>query len=197
MRTARRSGRSSARWWVAGIGPTERGSDRVEIAFRLLLLLALVAAVPLGILQGIATYHRQGGVSPQQARDHQPVRAEVMSDPPFADVLPPDALADVPVAFTAPDGKPVTATVQVWVTTRAHDHLTLWVSPDGRLTGPPAERPRSLAEAVAAGALTGLTVPVVAWALLGLVHLALDAERSREWQREWGAVEPLWTFRKR
>ena len=189
------SSRSLVRLLLFGTGPLKRTSDRVEIVFRLLLLAAVVAAAPIGILQGSATYDDEGAVTPQQARDHQAVRAEVVADPASADALPPDALVEAPVTFTAPDGTAVSTTVQLWATTHAGDRITLWVSPHGRLTGPPEESPRSLGHAVWVGALTGLTVPAAAWALLGCAHLALDARRSRQWQNEWGAVEREWSSR--
>ena len=196
MRTADRSRRRGARWLRLGDGALTRGSDRVELAFRLLLLLALLAAAPIAILQGIATYGDDGGISPQQAHDHQPVRAVVVTVPPSADLLPPDAVVQAPVTWTAPDGTPASATVAVMATTHAHDRITVWVSADGRLTGPPEERQPSLRHAAWAGTLTGLTVPLAAWALLGLAHLTLDARRSRQWQSEWRAVEPVWASRK-
>lgn len=189
-------GRRIARRLLLGTGSLKRGTDQAEMIFRLLLLVAVIAAAPIGILQGTATYDHEGGITPEQARGHQAVRAVVLADPLSADVLPPDALVQVPVTFTAPDGTPISTTVEVWATTRANDRITLWVSPEGRLTGPPEERQPSLGNAAWVGATTGLAAPIAAWALLGLAHLALDTRRYHQWQSEWITVEPVWTSRR-
>lgn len=188
--------RGLARRLLVGTGPLKRVSDRIEMVFRLLLMAAVMAAAPVGILQATTIYDDEAEVSPQEARDHQAVRAVVVADPPAADALPAEALVTVPVAFTAPDGTPVRAAVPVWATTRAQDRITVWVSVHGRLTGPPEERPRSVARAVWEGTLIGLTLPVAAWTLLGWAHVVLEARRLRQWRAEWVTVEPLWTYRR-
>ena len=196
MRRGRGSGRRVARWVLGGTGPLKRGSDRVETAFRVLLLLAVVVAVPIGIDHGTATYGGASGTA-DQARDHRAVQAEVVAEPAVAEGLPPDAVVQAPVTWTSPTGGPAGATVPVFASTHAHDHITLWVSADGHLTGPPPEQVCSVGDAVWGGILPGLAVPVAAWAMLGVAHLTLDAHRSRQWQSEWLAVEPVWTSRRR
>ena len=183
------------RWLRIGRGSLKRGTDRVEMAFRAAVLVAFLAAVPVGLVVGSAMQRQQVAVAAQQARERHPVQAVILADP----ALPSDTTADTaPAAVSWSDhGKERTATTDVPVTARAGTAVTLWVSSDGRVTTPPLDPGTALGPAIWVGALAGLGVPFVAWCALGLACGILAVRRSRQWEADWQAVEPLWTSRER
>lgn len=185
------------RWFLVGTGPLMRRSDRVESAFRLLLLGALLVAVPVALLVGSAVRHGQLRLAAQQAESRHAVHAVVLADPDVPDGAGPDTFVQTPVGWTTAHGTRKTATVPVPVTDRADDRVVVWLTPAGQVTGPPLDPREAADNAVVGGILAGVGVLLVAWALLGLSRLALNARRSRQWQVDWQAVEPLWTSRER
>jgi hypothetical protein len=191
----RRNGRRVVRWFLVGTGPLARRTDRVERAFRWLLVLAVLATVPVALPISSALQHRAVAQAARQAATRHAVHAVVLTDPQVPDASSPDVVVPTAVGWTTATGKHRTATVPVPVTDRADDRVVVWLAPNGDVTSPPLDREEASANATVLGFLAGLCVPLAAWALLWGARLVLNARRSRHWQADWQAVEPLWTSR--
>ncbi|TCK25916.1 hypothetical protein [Pseudonocardia endophytica] len=101
------------------------------------------------------------------------------------------APARVRVAWTGADGRTGTATAAVPAGTRAGDPRRVWVAPDGSVVAqPPAGAAPWEAALLAAGLGAAVAVAVV------VAHLSgRRRARDRALEREWAAVEPVWTGR--
>jgi hypothetical protein len=79
--------------------------------------------------------------------------------------------------------------------TRAGGTVRVWTDSRGRITTPPLREEDIPAQAVVAGVIAALALPILA----ALGHLAavelLDRARLRRWTAEWASVEPLWAGR--
>ena len=184
-------------WVLGGRGPLTRGTDRIEVLVRLLVLVAVLGATPVAVLTGRAVHQHATALAAEQARDRHEVRGVVLVDPPAVTSDTTDTLVQTTVGWTGVDGTQETADAPVPVAARVDDPVTLWLTDDGRLTTPPLDRERVLGRAVWAGTLAALGLVAGAWALLVLARRALDARRSRQWELEWSAVERLWASRER
>jgi hypothetical protein len=71
-----------ARWLPPGTGPLKRGTDRIETAARLFLLVAVLAAAPTALLVTTVVRGHLATVATEQAADRGPVRATLLADPP-------------------------------------------------------------------------------------------------------------------
>lgn len=181
------------RWVAGGRGPLKRGTDRIEALLRLLVIVAVLGAAPVAVLTGRVVHQHGTSLAAEQARDRHEVRGVVLVDPPAVSSDMTDTVVQTTVGWTGADGTQETADVPVPVAARVDDPVTLWMTDDGRLTTPPLDRERVLGRAVWAGTLAALGLVAAAWALLWLARRALDARRFRQWEREWSAVERLWT----
>jgi len=188
-------GRRMVRWVLGGPGPLKRGSDRLETGFRVFLMLAVLAAAPVGVVVGGAVEHHDAALAAQQDRERHPVQAAVLADPPVPDGAEPGSLVQAVVGWTPPDGRQRTATVAVPFGTRAEDRVRVWIGPDERPATPPLTPRDVRGGAVWAGILAGIGLPLVAGLVLVGACAALDVRRARQWQIEWLAVEPVWTSR--
>ena len=197
FRVAQRS-RHVLRWALIGKGQLKRGTDRIETGFRLFLLVALLAAAPLGFAVGAMVHSRQTVAAAQQLRERHQVHALVLADPQLPTGSESDGgVVKTEVAWYPAAGTERTASVPVPLTVRADDRVPIWVTADGHVTDPPLDSDTVAGNAVSVGFLTGVSVPLVGWALLGLARVALNVHRSRQWQADWLAVEPLWTSQDR
>lgn len=189
--------RRIVRWFLLANGPLRRGTDRVEMAARLFLLLAVVSAAPAGLLTGFAVYRHDAAVAARQAATRHEVHAAVLTAPQVPDSTTGDAAPRATVAWTGADGKQRTATVAVDPAVQPEDRVAVWLTADGRVTGPPRALSDVRAEAAWTGILVGLGAVLVGSAVLSLVGKVLDRWRFRQWESAWVAVEPVWTSRRR
>lgn len=189
-------GRRIVRWILGGAGPLKRRTDRIESGFRIFLLVAVLAAAPVGVVVGGAVKRHDAAVAAGQARDRRPVQAAVLADPVVPDGAGPGSVVPAVVGWTPPDGRQRTATMAVPLGTGAEDRVTVWIGPGERPTSPPLSPRDIFGRALWSGILGGMGLPLVAALLLAGVCTALDARRARQWQVEWLAVEPVWTSRR-
>lgn len=192
-----RWGRQVLTWALVGKGQLKRGTDRVEMGFRLLLLAALVAAVPLGLVVGARVQGRETIAAADQLRDRHQVHAVVLADPHVPAGATPDTVVRTEVAWFPAAGTKRTAVVAVPLTAHAGDRVPLWVTTDGLVTEAPLDPDLVAANAVSMGFLTVVGLPLVAWGVLALARMALNVRRARQWQEDWLAVEPMWRSRGR
>jgi hypothetical protein len=187
-----RSRRRPLRWLLVGVGPLARGSDRIEMAVRWLVVVGFLGAAPCGLVVGTAVQGQQSAVAAQQAQERRTVQAVVLAEPDLmGGTEAPSARAAV--SWRAADGRQRTATTDVPLTAHVGTAVTVWVAPGGGLTDPPLDPGTVRLEAVWSGIATGAAVPLAAACLLWLVRALLDVHRLRRWTADWRSVAPLWT----
>jgi hypothetical protein len=186
-----------------GSGPLKRRTDRVQLAARLVLLVAVVLApIPAAVVVGTSTA-RLEAVATAQAAERRLVDAVLLDDARRSDdrigVQPGSVVVPVVVPVRAgwqqPGELPHEATVYVPPGTRAGTPVQVWLGPDGEAVAPPLARGDIPGRAMSSGVLVLLIVPLGAWGLYAALVVALDAHRMHRWGEEWAAVEPRWGTR--
>jgi hypothetical protein len=200
--TAPRHGlfRRAVRVFLLGSGPLKRGSDRLQMLARVVVVLAVVVSPALAVAAATATTADLRSVASTEAADRHASRALVLRDAPAR--VDQDQAGYPPVATVAttgqwitPDGSVHQGTVRVSPGTRAGTSVPIWVGSDGELTTAPLRRASIEGSAMAMGALVLGGVPVAVSTLYFFVCFALDARRERRWEKGWAAVEPVWGSR--
>jgi hypothetical protein len=186
----RRSAVSLFRRFRLGSGPLKRGSDRLQVLARVLLVSALLTAVPVALAVGTATHSRMLDEAADQAATRLEVTARLTED---AHSTSGSDNAAATVSWTGPSGELREAVVPVAPSAREGSTVSVWVDADGQRTG----RPLTDAD------VTVGTVGHVVWTLLGIWFVAvagycsfrrmLDRHRLRRWTEEWAAVGPVWS----
>lgn len=182
------------RRFTLGSGPLKRGSDRIQFAARVLLVVLVLAAVPVALAVATATATQTRSLADEQAASRHLVIATLQEDAAAADVAD-GAGAGAPVAatWTAPSGAEREGVVHVRAAGEAGTTVTIWVDEDGDVTT------RPLADADVVARAIGYSVPTFlgtsALAALGYlgVRRVLDRSRIRRWATDWAVVEPVWS----
>ena len=188
-----RPGRSRRRRFTLGSGPLKRTSDRVEFASRVLLLLALLSAVPVGLAVGAAAWTAVHATADAQAATRSEVTATLLFDAPEPE--PGSDTARTTAVWTAPEGGTRSARIDAPAGARAGEEVGIWVDRSGDLTPAPLDEAQVAGQAVVIGVLAGLGLLLAALTGHLLVTWALDRRRDRQWATGWLAVEPLWVSR--
>ena len=188
--------RRALRSFVLGSGPLKRTPDRVQMAARIVVLLAVLAAPGLALVAaGQARGHLQVTVAAQAAERHE-VGAVVLDKTAFGVPSdpgdPPTTVVRATVAWQAPDGSMRQAGVPVAERTTVGSTVPVWVDRTGRLSTPPADPAQigTLADILAVAA--GFAVPLLVWMAYGALCLVLDLHRRRLWARDWARAERAW-----
>lgn len=183
------------RRFLLGSGPLKRRSDRVECVARVALLLVVLLSAPAAVAAGGILRSELAATARQQAAERTPVTAVVTADAVAPADAPPRLRVPVPARWTTPGGAARAGEVPARSSARAGDRLTLWLTPDGRLSDEPmtaAELRRSTLVLAGLGWAGVLCTAV-------LLHVALrrllDHRRDRRWTRGWAHVEPAWSRR--
>ena len=177
--------------------PLRRGTDRVEAALRLVLILLAVVAVPVAAVAAgrWADHYALHRAQAQQAVNHQ-VTAVLLEDAPATGVPDPYTSVQttwVPARWQPPGQPPRTGQVLALIGARKGSTVQTWVDPSGTVTDPPLERRVIVGDvwlAVMATCLMSLLALLVASVL---VRRGLDRRRLRAWEAEWRASGPLWS----
>jgi hypothetical protein len=165
----------------------------VEFLSRVVLALALLLAVPLGLLAGAVTYTGVAATAQQEADTRTTETATLLAD--AKDGTASDASVPTPATWTAPDGEPRTGTVEATPGARAGSTVDVWVDAAGRLTDRPLSPGEVVGQSVVVGVLVALGA-VIAGLTSHLVTLwVLERRRYRRWEAGWASVEPLWVSR--
>jgi len=195
-RTDRRLARL-ARWLGFDRNPLRRGTDRVEAALRLVMILLAVVAVPAAAVAvgRWADHYALHRAQAQLAVNHQ-VSAVLLRDAPRTGIPDPYTSVEttwVPARWQPAGQPPRTGEVLAVAGARKGSTVRIWIDPSGAVTDPP------LGPRVVAG---DVVMAVVATLLLsGLLLLAAGAlacrvferRRLRAWEAEWRASGPLWS----
>ena len=195
MTEGARTARALLRRFALGSGPLKRRSDRLQFGARLLLVgLLLALAVPVGLAVGTAVYTQGRADAALQAASRHRTTAQLLDD-----ASAPTERADTwqaahaRVTWIAPSGDPREGVVDVAAGARAGTPVRVWVDESGQLSGPPRAAGDAAREGVSLGIVAFLGFTVVTVLSYELFRLVLDLSRSRGWDDEWAAVEPVWT----
>jgi hypothetical protein len=195
----RPDGSRLVRWLGFDRNPLRRGTDRVEAALRLVLVVLLVAAVPAGAVAAgrWADHWALHRAQAQRAVNHQ-VSAVLLRDAPTTGS--PDPYTSLQTAWVParwqPPGQP-SRTGEVLAVAGAGKGSTvrIWVAPSGAIIDPPPSHRDIVGDvclAVVATCLVSWLVLLAAWIL---ARRALDRRRFSAWEAEWRASGPLWSGR--
>lgn len=193
MRTA---ARRAIRWLLGGSGALKRGTDRIEAASRLFVLLAALTAVPGALLIAGAVRGHLEAVAAAEASVRSAVVAHLVHDADAASAsYDSSGLLPARVRWTTPGGDLREGTVRVAPSRRAGEPVRVWLTAAGTLTSPPLDRHAIDDDVTCAAILAPIGIPVLAYGLHRLVRSVLDRRRSRQWATAWHAVAPGWTAR--
>jgi hypothetical protein len=185
------SARRLFRRFTLGSGPLKRGSDRIQVGARALLLALLLAAVAVSLAVATAAATQTRDLADDQAASRHPVTATLLHD-----AVPPDgagSVASVVATWSAPSGGGREGVVHVRTAAEAGTTVTVWVDEDGAITARPLGDADVVARAVGYGVPTLIGCSVLATlGYLGVCAL-LDRGRMRRWATDWAVVEPVWS----
>jgi hypothetical protein len=186
-----------ARWLGFDRNPLRRGTDRVEGALRLVMIIMVVAVVPaMAVAAGRWTYHYVvHEAQAQQAVDHQ-VTAVLLHDAPAIGVPDPYTslqTAWVPARWQPPGQLPRTGEVLAVAGARKGSMVRTWIGPSGAVTDPPLDHRVIRGNVLMAVMATLLVSSVLLLAAASLARRMLDRRRLRAWEAEWRTSGPLWS----
>ena len=186
-----------ARWLGFDRNPLRRGTDRVEAALRLVMILLAVVAVPVAAVAAgrWADHYGLRLAQTQRAANHQ-VTAVLLKDAPESGIPNPYTNVQtswVPARWQPPGQPPRTGQVLALAGARKGSTVRTWVDPSGAVTDPPLERRFVVGDVWIAVMATCLVSWLVLLAAGVLVRRGLDHRRLRAWEAEWRASGPLWS----
>lgn len=183
--------RRALRRFTLGSGPLKRGTDRVEFAARILLVLTLMLAAPLGLVAGRTLTAGLDATVHQQSHDRLQERATLLRDA-AAEPATGSLQTPTPATWLGPDGLAHVGTVPARPGARAGTSVGIWVDRSSRPVEAPLPAGEVGTQAVVAGVVTFLAVVILGLAVHLTVVGVLDRRRSRDWESGWLAVQPLW-----
>ena len=189
-----------ARWLGFDRNPLRRGTDRVEGALRLVMIILVVVAVPAAAVAAgrWADHYALHRAQVQRAVNHQ-VTAVLLRDAPATGIPDPYTSVQttwVPARWQPPGQPPRTGEVLAVVGARKGSTVRTWIDPSGAVTDPPVDHRVVVGDVW----LAVMTTCLVSWVLLlaagMLARRALDRRRLRAWEAEWRASGPQWSGRR-
>lgn len=193
--------RAEASWLRRALGagpdPLRRRRDWWVAALSLVLLIAAVAAVPMGAVRGHAAYGSESRAAAVEATSRREVRAEVVTQP--ESLLTGHNRVQrserwAVVRWRGTDDRSHTARTRVPNSAEVGDASPIWVA-DGRRVTPPRTDGQVLVAAIAAGMGFVAIVAVVCGLLIAGIRALSHWWGILSWEREWASVEPKWTRR--
>ena len=199
-RVNRRLGESLARlarWLGFDRNPLRRGTDRVEGALRLVMIVVLVAVVPAtAVAAGRWTeHHVLHQAQAQQAVEHQ-VTAVLLRDAPAIGTPDPYTSVQtgwVPARWQPPGQPPRTGEVLALAGARKGSTVRIWIDLSGAVTDPPLDHRVIAGDVWMAVTATLLVSGLLLLGAAGLARRMLDRRRLRAWEAEWRTSGPLWS----
>ncbi len=190
-----------ARWLGFDRNPLRRGTDRIEAALRLVMMIMLTTAVPAAaVLAGQQADHLAlNQAHAQQAADHL-VNAVLLEQAPTTGIPDPYTsvqYAWVPARWQPPGLPPRTGEVLAPAGARKGSTVRTWIAPSGAVTAPPLDHRDIAGDVCIAVVATCLASWLVLLASGALARRALDRRRLNAWEAEWRASGPLWSGRAR
>jgi hypothetical protein len=182
------------RRFTLGSGLLKRGSDRMQFAARVLLLILLVTAAPVALAVAGATGSQTRSLANAQAAARHQVGATLLADaPPAGDAAHPGLRSEARASWTAPSGVDREGIVAVPGETRAGTSVSIWVDRAGNETKRPLGTADVVSRAIAYGVATFLGISTLVTVSYLAVRVLLDRHRMRRWAADWAVVEPVWS----
>ena len=190
----------TARWLGFDRNPLRRGTDRIEAALRLVLVVLLVAAVPAAaVVAGQRADHLGlDRARAQRAADHL-VTAILLEQAPATGSPDPYTsvqTAWVPARWQPPGQQARTGEVLAVAGAGKGSTVRIWTDPSGVITDPPLDHRDITGDVCVAVIATCLISWLVLLALGALARRALDRRRLSAWDAEWRANGPHWSGRR-
>ena len=189
-----------ARWLGFDRNPLRRGTDRVEGALRLVMIILVVVAVPAAAVAAgrWADHYALHRAQIQRTVDHQ-VTAVLLRDAPA--IGTPDLNTSVQTAWVParwqPPGQPSrTGEVLAVAGARKGSTVRTWIDPSGAVTDPPLDQRVIVGDVWLAVVATLVVSGLLLLAAGALAHRVFDRRRLRAWEEEWRASGPLWSGRR-
>jgi hypothetical protein len=186
-----------ARWLGFDRNPLRRGTDRIEAALRLVMIIMFAAAVPAAaVFVGRQADHvALDRAHAQRAANHLVNAVLLEQAPPTG---PPDPYTSVQTTWVLarwqpPGLPPRTGEVLATAGARKGSTVRMWIGPSGAVTSPPLDHRDIVGDVLIAAVATGLVSWLVLLAFGALARRALDRRRLRAWDAEWRAGGPLWS----
>ena len=190
-----------ARWLGFDRNPLRRGTDRIEAALRLVMMIMLVAVVPAAafVAGHQADRAAQNRAHAQRAADHL-VNAVLLQQ--AAPTGAPDPYTSVQITWVLarwrpPGLPPRTGEVPAPAGTRKGSTVPTWIGASGAVTNPPLDKRDINGQVCIAVIATCLGSWLVLLVSSTLARRALDRRRLSAWDAEWRASGPLWSGRAR
>ncbi len=186
-----------ARWLGVDGNPLRRGTDRIEAALRLVMMIMLVTAVPAAaVFAGQqADQLALNRAHAQRAADHL-VNAVLLEQAQGTGA--PDPYTSVQTTWVLarwqpPGLPPRTGEVLATAGARKGSTVRTWIAPSGAVTAPPLDHRDIVGDVCIAVVATCLVAWLVLLASGALARRALDRRRLNAWDAEWRASGPLWS----
>jgi hypothetical protein len=181
------------RRFALGSGPLKRGTDRLQLAARVLLVLTLVTAIPIALAVLTASYTQGRAVAAAETAERHQVTATLLADATAStDSADPEA-ATAPVTWTLPSGAVSEDVLAVPRGATAGSPVRIWIDDSGEVTRRPATSGDAAAQAFGLGLLTLMAISLAATTAYLLFRTVQERGRSRRWAEDWALVEPVWT----
>jgi hypothetical protein len=184
--------------WILGGGdnPLRRRVDRIEAAVVVSLMVLFVITAP---MLAVFAAHLTDAAGLREVRAEstwQRVQATVLKSTSYEQAGMGGGWSTtlVDARWQAPDGgRTSTGLLEVSQGARAGAHMTIWVTKNGRLAGPPLSR-ANVAERMAFAAVAAVFgLAAVVSMVFTALRLAANRRRMTDWTREWAATSPRWS----
>jgi hypothetical protein len=181
--------------FTLGSGPLKRSSDRIQVLARVLLVLAVLTAVPVALAVATATASHTQALADAEAAGRHEVTATLLEDA----VAPPRSDAEHAVLTARAEATWSDATgirhgvVRAPLGTKANSTIAIWVDDSGEVTTAPRDDSVVIRQAVLASLFTFFGISVVASFAYFAVRRLLERSRMRRWADGWAEVEPVWS----
>lgn len=180
--------------------PLRRGTDRVEAALRLVMIILLVTAVPAAavVVGQRADQRALQWAKAQRAAAHL-VTAVLLTDAQETGIPDPYSSVQttmVPARWQLPGHPPRTGEVPAVVGARKGSTVQTWVDSSGASTYAPMQHRDIVGDVCIAVVLTLLLSWLALLAAWVIARRVLNRRRFKAWDAEWRATGPLWTGRR-
>jgi hypothetical protein len=183
--------------FTLGSGPLKRPSDRIQVLARVLLVLAVLTAVPVALAVATATASHMQALADAEAAGRHEVTATLLEAavaPPRSDAEHAVLTARVEATWSDATGIIRHGVVRAPLGTKADSTTAIWVDDDsGVVTTAPREDSEVIEQAVLASLFTFSGISVVASFGYLAVRGLLERSRMRRWADGWAEVEPVWS----
>jgi hypothetical protein len=182
--------------FTLGSGPLKRSSDRIQLMARVLLVLAVLTAVPVALAVATATGSHTRSVADAEATSRHRVTTTLVENA----VVPPASYTEkaaltgrAEATWSDATGALRHVVVPAPVGTKAGSTVAVWIDDRGAATTAPMGDSEVAGQVVLAGLSTFLGISGAAALGYLAVRRLLERSRMRRWADGWATVEPVWS----